>query len=88
MTKGLTLLILAKIIYNKNMSKRNKLSKGKKKLPKAYVQPIGDGDSMVWTVNNGEEVLLDTPIFEEYGDEAIWCYENGYQPIYGESFWD
>lgn len=71
------------------MSKRDRLSKGRKKLPKAYIQPIGDGDSMVWAVNDdGEEVMLDTPIFEEYGDEAAWCYENGYQPIYGESFWD
>lgn len=63
------------------MSRRKKLPK----LPKVYVRPIGDGDSLVYIVDKeGNEIPLDTPIFEEYGDEMVWCYENGYEPIYGE----
>ena len=55
------------------------------KLKKAFVRPIGDGDSLIYVLNKkGEEVMLDTPCFEEYGEEALWCYEHGYKPIYGE----
>ncbi len=57
----------------------------KMKFKKAYIRPIGDGDSLVYVLDKkGNEVMLETPIFEEYGEEAAWCYEHGYEPIYGE----
>ena len=46
---------------------------------KVYIRPIGDGDSIVYYEDkDGCEVQLDTPKFEEYGEAAEWCAENGY----------
>lgn len=54
-------------------------------MKKAYIRPIGDGDSIVYILDKkGREIMLDTPVFEEYGEEMQWCYEHGYTPIYGE----
>lgn len=54
-------------------------------MKKAYVRPIGDGDSVIFVYDkDGNEVWLDTPEFEEYAEADLWCYQNGYKPVYGE----
>lgn len=53
--------------------------RGERMKKKVYIRPIGDGNSIVYYEDkDGYEVQLDTPKFEEYGEAAEWCAENGY----------